>query len=113
MTPSVITAEAYQPVTHVRQLMEKNGVSAIPVVSADKQPIGIVTSSDVVTEYDENATVGEIMTRAVYSLSNSDDVSDAASMMRAHEVHHIVILDDGRVVGILSSFDLLKLLASV
>jgi signal-transduction protein with cAMP-binding, CBS, and nucleotidyltransferase domain len=49
------------------------------------------------------------MTEKVYTVPRYDDVSSAARVMRNHKIHHVVVTHEQQVVGILSSFDLLKL----
>jgi signal-transduction protein with cAMP-binding, CBS, and nucleotidyltransferase domain len=49
------------------------------------------------------------MTEKVYTIPMYNDVHHAARLMRNHKVHHVVVTHEKKVVGILSSFDLLKL----
>ena len=49
------------------------------------------------------------MTKDVRTIPAYNDVSAAARMMRRHKVHHAVVTHEKKVVGMLSSFDLLKL----
>lgn len=56
-------------------------------------------------------TVSEVMTPDVLSLSPSTDVSVAAEQMRASDVHRLLVMDDGALVGILSTTDLARAIA--
>ncbi len=49
------------------------------------------------------------MTEKVYTVPRYDDVSIAARVMRNHGIHRVVVTHDQAVVGVLSAFDLLKL----
>jgi signal-transduction protein with cAMP-binding, CBS, and nucleotidyltransferase domain len=49
------------------------------------------------------------MTKPVHTIPQYDDVSTAARIMRNHRIHRVVVTHEQKVVGILSSFDLLKL----
>ena len=49
------------------------------------------------------------MTEKVYTVPQYDDVSTAARVMRNHRIHRVVVTHEKKVVGILSAFDLLKL----
>ena len=53
--------------------------------------------------------VSEIMTEKVYNVSQYDDAHMAARVMRNHDIHHVVVTHEKKVAGILSSFDLLRL----
>ena len=49
------------------------------------------------------------MSNVVYVVPQYDDVSIAARVMRNHRIHHVVVTHEKKIVGILSAFDLLKL----
>lgn len=109
MTESVVTTEPHVTAEHVRHIMERNGIGAIPVVDSEGRPVGIVSSTDLVADLNPASPVKTIMTQKVYTVPKYDDVSTAARVMRNHGIHRVVVTDEQRVVGILSSFDLLKL----
>ena len=110
MVKSVVEVDDTESVGAARQLMEEHDISALPVVNAECAPVGIVTASDLVTDYDDVLPVSRIMTSPLHTLEPSADVSVAASLMREHGHHHVVILDQGRIVGIVSSLDLLRVI---
>jgi CBS domain-containing protein len=109
MVASVMTATPHQTVEHVRSLMSKHGIHALPVVDDESHPVGIVTSSDLIEELPPSKPVGQLMTRKVFTVPQYEDPSIAARIMRNHRIHHVVVTHEGRVVGILSSLDLLGL----
>jgi len=112
MTKSVITAQPHQSVEHVRNMLERNSISSVPVVDSDGHPIGIVSSTDLVQELKPAAPISQIMTEKVYTVPQYDDTSIAARVMRNHNIHHVVVTHEQKVVGMLSAFDLLKLVES-
>jgi CBS domain-containing protein len=109
MTQSVVTAEPHQSVEHVRNMLEKNKISAVPVVDTDKRPVGIISLTDLAQELKAGAPISSIMTEKVYTVPKYDDVSIAARVMRNHRIHRVVVTHEQAVVGMLSAFDLLKL----
>ena len=112
MTKSVVTAQPHQSVEHVRNMLERNSISSVPVVDSDGHPIGIVSSTDLVQELKPAAPISQIMTEKVYTVAQYDDTSIAARVMRNHKIHHVVVTHEQKVVGMLSAFDLLKLVES-
>ena len=112
MTRSVITAEPHQSIEHVRNMLEKNSISAVPVVDSDGHPVGIVSSTDLVHDLKPGAPISQIMTEKVYTVPLYDDTSIAARIMRNHNIHRVVVTHEQKVVGVLSAFDLLKLVES-
>ena len=109
MSNSVITAEPHQSTEHVRQLLENNNISSIPVVDSDGQPVGIVSATDLAHDLKAGAPVSGIMTSKVYVVPKYEDASIAARIMRNHNIHHVVVTHEKKVVGMLSAFDLLEL----
>ena len=109
MSRSVITTEPHKSIDHVRGMMEKNKVSAIPVVNTDGEALGIVSATDLVPELNGSSPISKLMTDKVYTVPKYDDVSIAARVMRNHHIHRVVVTHEQKVVGVLSTFDLLKL----
>jgi len=109
MTRSVITAQPHQSVEHVRNMLEKNSISAVPVVDSEGHPVGIVSSTDLVQDLKPGAPISQIMTEKVYTVPQYDDTSVAARVMRNHNIHRVVVTHEKSVVGMLSAFDLLEL----
>ena len=109
MTESVLTTEPHASIDHVRGMMERNKVGAIPVVDTDGVPVGIVSATDLVPGLKPGSPVSSIMTVKVYTVPQYDDVSIAARVMRNHKIHRVVVTHEQKIVGVLSSFDLLQL----
>lgn len=108
MTRNVIQARPHQSVAHVRGLMERNHLHAVPVVDTEGQPVGIVSSFDLMAPKD-GTPVSHVMTERVYTIPQYNDVHHAARLMRNQQIHHVVVTHEKSVVGIISSFDLLRL----
>ena len=109
MTESVLTAQPHTTVDHVRHVMERNKIGAMPVVGTDGQPVGIISASDLVASVKGGVPVSSIMTEKVYTVPKYEDVSVAARVMRKRGIHRVVVTDEQKVVGVLSTFDLLQL----
>ena len=109
MSDSVVTTEPHKSIDHARTKMGKGKLGAIPVVNTDGEAVGIVTATDLVSEPNGGSPVSSIMTEKVYTVPKYEDVSIAARVMRNHKIHRVVVTHEKKVVGILSAFDLLKL----
>jgi CBS domain-containing protein len=109
MSESVVTTQPHKTVEHVRGLLERNELSAVPVIDSSERPVGIVSATDLLPDLRPNSPISSIMTEKVYTVPQYDDVSTAARVMRNHKIHRVVVTHEQRVVGVLSSFDLLKL----
>jgi CBS domain-containing protein len=109
MTDDVTTAQPHQTVGQIKSKMTKHSVSSVPVVSSDNTPVGVVSASDILTVEKDGTLISNIMTEKVYTIPEYEDVSVAARVMRNHKIHHLIVTQEQKVVGIISSFDLLKL----
>lgn len=109
MSESVLTAQPHQTVEHIRQVLDRNNISSVPVVDSDDQPVGVISATDLAHDLKAGSPISNIMTKKVYVVPMYEDVSIAARVMRNHNIHHLVVTHEKKVAGILSTFDLLKL----
>lgn len=114
MASPVTTCSIKSNVWEVRDLMNVKGYSSIPVVQLVDQEVkikGIVSYKDLAgTEDDIN--IQQVMSNTVKIVDVNDSIKDAAKTMVANKLHHLVVTDQGKIVGMLSSFEFVKLLAA-
>src|SRR5690606_7257740 len=109
MTSKIVTAAPDELVGDVRRRMVEFGIHALPIVDAEGHAVGIVTSTDLLAHPDERVVVSEIATTDVRVIPAYSAVSVAARAMRKERIHHLVVTNEKKVIGVLSSFDLLRL----
>lgn len=109
MVENVMSASPSQSIGRVREVMKKHRIHSMPVLDEQREPVGIVTSTDVLSAADESAPVSTIMSDMVFTVPGYGDPSLAARIMRNHHLHHVLVTHEKKLVGIVSSFDLLKL----
>lgn len=109
MQATVMTGTPHQTAAHVRQLMAAHRVSAFPIVDSDDEPVGIVTAADLLHDHPDGAPVGGFMTSPVLTVPQYEQPHTAARIMRNHHIHHVVVTDAQKIVGLVSAYDLLKL----
>lgn len=89
------------------------GITAVPVVSDDGQPLGMISLRDLLGE-ERSGTVAERMTKPVHVIAQGAEIHEAGRQMAAHDVHHLVAVDEEeRVVGIVSSIDVVRALLGI
>ena len=114
MNPKVITIEPSASAALAARLLSRYNVGALPVCTSDRRLRGIVTDRDIVLrcvapEEDPAQTpVRDIMSRAPATLAPSQDVHAAALAMAAHQVRRMPVVENSKLVGILSLGDLAK-----
>jgi CBS domain containing-hemolysin-like protein len=111
MSQVVRTATVTDVVGPLRDLMIEHAIHSVPVLDAGGKLVGIVTSSDLVEEWAPQMGVVTVMSRSVETVPRHRSVVDAARTMVAKHFHHLVVTERDQVVGVVSSFDLLKHLA--
>ena len=111
MTREVRTVNPDEVVGPLRDLMLDNGIHAVPVVAPDGALKGIVTSSDLVEEWQPMLGVVNVMSTDVATITPQTSLTEAARTMLDARIHHLVVEDGSGIVGIVSSFDLLRELA--
>lgn len=109
MAKRVITAAPHHTVEHVRGMMERNRIHAIPVVGTNGEPVGIVTTADLSRRVKDELPISRIMSDDVTVVPAYNDATVAARIMRKRRIYHVVVTHEKQVIGIISSFDLLKL----
>ncbi len=109
MVESVITTHQHQTIGHIKQIMKKNKVSSLPIVNADGEVDGIITFRDLTNDISDETQVRHIMTKEVLTIPKYSGVHIAARVMRNHHIHHLIVTHEKKIVGVLSSFDLLLL----
>jgi CBS domain-containing protein len=124
MTPNPITVQPNTNLGEVRQLFSKNSFHHIPVTGTSGELLGIISREDffkvayvLSVEATRSANTKskfqhliaeDIMTRYPLQLSSDDTIGLAADIFLANKFHALPIVDDGQLVGIVTSHDLLS-----
>ena len=112
----VVTISGSAQVADLVALLKEKGIGAVVVVD-DAAPdviAGIVSERDVVrrladgTEGLLTGTVGELMTAQVHTCSGADELHDVALKMTERRIRHLPVVQDGRLVSIVSIGDVVK-----
>jgi CBS domain-containing protein len=133
MTPNAVTLTKQTPFVEIVRLMTVHKISALPVVDGQGRVIGIVSEADLLRkeEYQDEQdgvhllegrrrriarakaaghTAGELMSAPVVTVSPEASVPVAAKLLARHGVKRMPVVDEkGRLVGIVSRADLLRL----
>ncbi|NNL66799.1 MAG: CBS domain-containing protein [Myxococcales bacterium] len=110
MSKAVLTAEIEETVAAVSKRMGDASVGAVLIVEADRLA-GIFSERDLLTRViaagrDPAATeVGSVATRDVVSVDPKVSLRACADTLKAHGVRHLPVVEEGRIVGIISARD--------
>jgi CBS domain-containing protein len=137
MTRDVVCVRPDLAVESLASLLLARHISAAPVVDAEGRPIGVVSKTDLVRWYHEDAgfadaapppvplepglspravrttTVEDVMMPLAFTLSEDAPLVYAAALMTVEDIHHLPIVGaGGDVVGIVSALDLVRWMAT-
>ncbi len=115
MTKSVISVDASLAVNEAAKMMEDTKVGAI-IVMENNTPIGIVTDRDfaikiVAHAYQITTPVKQIMSSPLFSINSDESIRTAADLMYHRGIRKLPVIDDEKVIGIITATDIGHLLA--
>ncbi len=135
MTHSVLSVRREAPLKEVALVLVDHRISGVPVVDVDGAVLGVVSEADLLMkEQGADAvrhrplarflgesresrsqlaklaavTAGEAMTAPAVTIESGRRISEAAALMIARRVNRLPVVDDGRLVGIVTRADLVR-----
>ncbi len=121
MTPKVVVADKDQNIHDALKLMKKHKVSRLPVVNTnnehERELVGIITEKDIAlrlgsSRYGNMAPshfyISTVMTPDPITLKSSENIGNAAKIMIDNKIGGIPVVDDGKIVGIVTKTDFIK-----
>jgi len=139
MTTTVVSVGPEQSTRDVAKVLLENHISAVPVIDVDGIPIGMVSEGDLVgrplndrltraewwlallagkqpldddfrTRLENSGrTARDVMSAPLVTVSEDTDIRDIAQLFAIHRIKRVPVVRDGRIVGIVSRADLLRL----
>jgi predicted transcriptional regulator len=106
MTPDPVTAPPTLPVREAADLLVFHRISGLPVLDGAGQLVGVVTEHDIIGKTGE--TVADIMTRDVIAVDAETRLEDVAATMTRERINRLPVLQDGRLVGIITRADVVR-----
>lgn len=138
MCRRVLTISPDSTLLELETLLHKNHISGVPVTDPKTgELLGVVSQSDIarhlglrsdatqglgyyqssglgpltcLPNFEEEAIVADIMTPYVYFATEDSSLLEVLDLMLTHHIHRVVITKESRLVGVVSSMDLLACL---
>ena len=135
MTRSVISVDRDTPLREVARALIDNSISGVPVVDANGALLGVVSEADLLVkeqgagairhrplarflgESRQSAaqlakvgaiTAGEAMSSPPITITSGRPVTEAAAIMTSRQVNRLPVVDDDKLVGVISRADLVR-----
>ncbi len=118
MSAAVVTVAPDTSLSRLARVLDEHGISGAPVVDPDGRVLGVVSTTDIAREarYGTNPagrTAVAVMTHGAVSVRPDASVQELARFLSRAQVHRALVLDGGKLVGIVTAHDALAALAGV
>jgi CBS domain-containing protein len=115
MSNSLISADPSTTVYQIAKLMEKGGVGAI-IVKKDNIPAGIITDRDFAIKiasqkYPLDTPVHKVASYPLQTINANESILVAADLMSSKKIRKLAVVENEKVVGIVTSTNLVNQLA--
>lgn len=117
MSSPVHTMNPDTSLQNAGRMMLDNDIGSVIVVDADDQLKGILTATDFIQRIaegdpDPDATVGTSMSTDVTTTTADESIRSVADLMIEYGFHHVPVVDEGQVIGVVTTTDLTAYLSS-
>ena len=115
MSKQLITAPSSTTVYQISKMMEQ-GIGAV-LIKENSIPIGIITDRDfaikiVANKYPLDTPVGKIASTPLQTIGPNESILDAAKQMSTKKIRKLAVVEDTKIVGIITSSDLVNQLSA-
>jgi len=115
MAKALISVNPATTALQIAKMMEQGEIGAV-LVKENESLVGIVTDRDFATKIAANnlpldTPVEKIMSSPLVTINQDDPISAAAEMMSSKKIRKLAVSDNGTIIGLITSTDLVNQLA--
>jgi len=113
MTHNPVTASPDEVLSSVEDKMHAGGFRCVPIIKENGAPIGIITDRDVRSHHEKLAqtTATQAMSEGLLTVTTDTEINDAARILRERKIGALPVVEDGRLIGVVTITDVLHALA--
>lgn len=135
MTIDPLTIKQNVTIRDAVKIFSANDISGLPVIDQDNEVIGVITATDIIENESSNAffssdyiknikfddlrdakffnhQVSTIMSKNLFTTTPDANIAQMAKIMYENRIHRLLVTEYNKLVGIVTTFDVLKLLAT-
>jgi CBS domain-containing protein len=116
MTKSVKTIEGTKTLADAIKTMRDANIGSLIVVGKDQTPVGIFTERDLVRKMADKGhgilglAMAQVMSKPLTIISPGATIWDAITLMGRADIRRLPVVENGRLIGILTERDVLRLI---
>jgi len=111
MTVDVVHVDIPGNRDDVLKILKRTGISGVPVLK-NKKLVGIITRKDLLGKPEETQ-LGLLMTSKPVTIGPDEDIRTAARLLVSHRIRRLPVVEDGKLIGLLSVADLIHAIAQM
>ena len=117
MNKSLVSADSSTTIFQIANLMEKGGIGAI-LVKKDNIPAGIITDRDFATrittqKLPPDTPIDKVASYPLVTINSNESILAAANLMSSKKIRKLAVVEDEKVIGIITSTDLVNQLGLI
>ena len=135
MSTDLVTVKENTQIRDVIKVFANNEISGLPVLDYDGYIVGVVSSTDILKQESSHSfyyasivenfelelledaklfdqPVSTIMSEDLYTISPDDNIAKMAKIMYEKKIHRLLVTEYDKLVGVVTTYDLLKLIAT-
>ncbi len=117
MSKALISVDPSTTAFQVAKMMQHGGIGAL-IVKKDNKPAGIITDRDfaikiAVDKVPTDTAIDNVASYPLITINSNEPIVAAAKLMSSKKVRKLVVFENDKVVGIITSTDLVNQLAKI
>lgn len=117
MTTPVTSVSAEATLTEIADLFATQSISGVPVIDGEQHVVGFVSDTDIINAMlasrGAQTSAFDLMSAPVVTVDEFDTAEDVMRMMRENNIHHVPVVRNRKLVGIVTPTDIIRYLVTV
>lgn len=114
MTTRFATISPDTPLADVARLLAAGGFGGVAVVGRDDTVLGVVSEADLMNALlegrDADTQAHDLMSTPAITVDEFDRTDDVMRILKEHAIHHLPVVREGRLVGMITPTDVIRFL---
>lgn len=112
----LLVASKEHPINEVAKILITENIRGLPVIDNNGELIGMITSADILKAFvnnDPNAPISNYLRTNIVTVLSDEELVDIIHKMIKHNTGRVIVLNDGKPIGIITRTDILQKIAAL